>query len=105
MLNFNAILHRLRKRYIGKQLPLAPSLGCTEAAISFWERGRRLPLSAVLPRILECFRTCGASESEIETLQRDYDGRTQVSRTRRLGQSRDSSTKVQPKQRRFTDHG
>src|SRR5690349_3512111 len=105
MLNFHTILHRLRKRYIGKQLALAASLGYTEAAVSFWESGRRLPLRAVLPRILECFRTGGASESEIGTLQRAYDGGTQMSRARRPGQARNRSTQVQHKQRRITDHG
>jgi len=74
MITFNIVLHRLRKRYIGKQLTLATNLGCTEAAISFWERGRRLPLRTLLPRIVECFRACGARANEIEELQSAYEG-------------------------------
>lgn len=75
MTNFHIVLHRLRRRYIGKQIALATSLGCTEAAISFWEHGRRLPLQALLPRIVECFRASGAPAIEIEELQQAYDRR------------------------------
>lgn len=85
MLDFHKLLRRLRKRYIGKQLGLAASLGCTEAAISFWESGRRLPLRPALPAMLECFRIGGASPSEVETLQRAYDSRKGTSRRRRGG--------------------
>jgi DNA-binding XRE family transcriptional regulator len=75
MTTFHIVLHRLRKRYIGKQLTLATSLGCTEAAISFWEHGRRLPLRTLLPRIVECFRGNGALATELEELQQAYDHR------------------------------
>jgi transcriptional regulator with XRE-family HTH domain len=93
MPTFKTVLYRLRKRYIGKQIALAGSLGCTEAAISFWENGRRLPLRAALPRILECFRIEGASVTELETLQRAYDGRMRT--TGRQRQTRKSSTELQ----------
>lgn len=72
MTTFHLVLHRLRKRYIGKQLTLAMSLGCTEAAISFWEHGRRLPLETLLPRIVECFRGNGALATELEELRQAY---------------------------------
>lgn len=75
MTTFRIVLHRLRKRYIGKQLALATSLGCTEAAISLWEHGRRLPSRSLLPRIVECFRASGARTSEIEELQGAYERR------------------------------
>jgi transcriptional regulator with XRE-family HTH domain len=75
MSTFHIVLLRLRKRYIGKQLALATSLGCTEAAISFWEHGRRLPLEALVPRIVECFRGNGAHAAELEELQQAYDHR------------------------------
>jgi transcriptional regulator with XRE-family HTH domain len=72
MTHFHTILHRLRKRYVGKQLTLAGSIGCTEAAVSYWERGRRRPLEAILTRITECFRAGGARQDEIDKLQRAY---------------------------------
>ncbi len=75
MTTFHIVLHRLRRRYVGKQIALATSLGCTEAAISFWEHGRRLPLQTLLPRIVECFRASGAPAIEIEELQQAYDRR------------------------------
>ena len=94
MLDFHKVLRQLRKRYIGKQLGLAASLGCTEAAISFWERGRRLPLRPALPAMLECFRIGGASPNEVEALQRAYDRRKGTTRRRRGG-SPDPSVDVQ----------
>jgi DNA-binding XRE family transcriptional regulator len=75
MTTFHIVLHRLRKQYIGKQLTLATSLGCTDAAISYWEHGRRLPLRTLMPLIVECFRAGGARTSEIEELERAYDRR------------------------------
>ncbi len=97
MLNFHEVLRRLRKRYIGKQIGLAASLGCTEAAISLWESGRRLPLRPAVPAMLECFRMGGASLNEIETLQRAYDSRKRTSHRGRRGRSRNRSTNLQPK--------
>jgi transcriptional regulator with XRE-family HTH domain len=72
MPTFHTILHRLRKRYIGKQLALATSLGCTEAAVSFWERGRRLPQKHLLQHIVECLLTSGADSHEVDELRRAY---------------------------------
>jgi transcriptional regulator with XRE-family HTH domain len=69
---FHTVLHRLRKRYIGKQLALATSLGCTEAAVSFWEHGRRLPQKRLLQHIVECLLTSGAESHEVDELRRAY---------------------------------
>jgi transcriptional regulator with XRE-family HTH domain len=88
MTTFQVVLCRLRKRYIGKQLALAASIGCTEAAISFWEHGRRLPLRTLLPRIVECLHAGGAGVMEIEELQQEYNrcrsGRAWEARSERL---------------------
>lgn len=72
MPTFHTVLHRLRKRYIGKQLALATSLGCTEAAVSFWEHGRRLPQKHLLQHIVECLLISGAESHEVDELQRAY---------------------------------
>jgi len=73
MATFKIALRQLRKRYVGKQLSLAASLGCTESAVSFWEHGRRLPLRQVQARIIDCLRAAGAKPGEIEELQNAYD--------------------------------
>lgn len=72
MPTFHTVLYRLRKRYIGKQLALATSLGCTEAAVSFWEHGRRLPQKHLLQHIVECLLTSGAESHEVDELRRAY---------------------------------
>jgi len=70
---FKDVLHRLRKQYLGKQFTLAATVGCTEAAVSYWEHGRRRPQRELLPRILECFRASGAREPEVMELREAYD--------------------------------
>jgi len=80
MTTFKDVLQRLRKQYIGKQFTLASNLGCTEAAISFWEHGRRLPQRTLLTRIVKCFRASGAGADEVVELQQAYEGRIQKRR-------------------------
>jgi hypothetical protein len=77
MTAFRDILFRLRKTYVGKQYALAASLGCTEAAVSFWEHGRRLPNRMLLPRIVVCLRENGAEADEIAELELAYEGHRQ----------------------------
>ena len=43
-LEFAQCLRALRARLVGKQVALSMAVRCTEAAISFWEAGRRLPV-------------------------------------------------------------
>lgn len=74
MAAFKDVLHRLRKQYLGKQFTLAATLGCTEAAVSYWEHGRRRPQRELLSRLLECFRASGAQEPEVMELHDAYDG-------------------------------
>lgn len=74
MAAFKDVLYRLRKQYLGKQFTLAATLGCTEATVSYWEHGRRLPQRELLPRLLECFRASGAQEPEVMELHEAYDG-------------------------------
>jgi DNA-binding transcriptional regulator YiaG len=69
---FDIVLHRLRKRYFGKQFSFATNVGCTESAVSFWERGRRLPWRRVMRRIVDCLRTAGAQSDEIDELESAY---------------------------------
>ena len=40
---FADVLRALRRWHFGKQLALAAAVGCTEAAISYWENDKRAP--------------------------------------------------------------
>jgi transcriptional regulator with XRE-family HTH domain len=61
-------LKRLRLRFVGKQLRFSSALGCTEAAVSFWESGKRVPQKRMLPRILETLTRCGAPPRDLSDL-------------------------------------
>ena len=54
----------LRQRFVGKQLCLSHAVGCTVAAVSFWESGKRLPQRSTLSRILHALAHEGASSPQ-----------------------------------------
>lgn len=72
MTSFGSVLHGLRVCYFGKQRCLAADVGCTEAAISFWESGRRLPSSHLLGLLVKRVRKAGATPVEVEELVTAY---------------------------------
>jgi hypothetical protein len=51
---------------------VASGLPCTDAAISLWETGRRLPSSTMLSRIIHVFIQLGATDDEITHLTSDW---------------------------------
>jgi hypothetical protein len=61
-------LKRLRQSLVGKQLRLSCAVGCTEAAVSNWECGKRVPQKHMLPRILETLALHGASPRDLADL-------------------------------------
>ena len=65
-------IRELRTRIFGKQIVLAIGVGCTDAAVSQWESGQRLPSLAVLSKILESFRVAGARPTEIAELRQAW---------------------------------
>jgi hypothetical protein len=65
-------LKELRRRLVGKQLCLSCAVGCTDAAVSFWESGKRLPQQDTLSRILDALARGGASQSELSTLRHSW---------------------------------
>ena len=69
---FGTTLRRLRRTRLGKQLNLASNVGCSEAAISLWETGTRLPSASSLRRITEQLQKSGASVEELEELNVSY---------------------------------
>jgi DNA-binding transcriptional regulator YiaG len=61
-------LKELRLRIVGKQACLSYAVGCTDAAVSFWESGKRLPHQGMISRILLALAESGASASELSSL-------------------------------------
>jgi transcriptional regulator with XRE-family HTH domain len=67
--SFGRSLRELRLRVNAKQIWLSYEIGCTEAAISFWERGRRIPTEDMLVRLLAAFQKSGVLPEQISALQ------------------------------------
>lgn len=67
--SFGHQLREIRRRWIGKQLVLALSVGCTEAAVCFWEQNRRLPTSETLQRLEQFLTGAGVPAGELSTLK------------------------------------
>src|SRR3954452_12223136 len=68
---FAGFAHRfraLRTRLLVKQVTLSFHVRCTEAAISYWESGHRLPKRETIERIMSAFVACGATQSELDDL-------------------------------------
>ncbi len=65
---FACRLKELRLRLDGKQLWLSREIGCTDAALSSWENGRRFPRGDMVSRIVDAFRKIGAPASETASL-------------------------------------
>ncbi len=68
--SFSRQLRTLREQFGGKQLWLAHAVGCTEAAVSFWETGKRIPYRCTLSRIVDALMEAGASATEVAVLCR-----------------------------------
>src|SRR6266511_1342776 len=66
--SFGRQLRALRLRVKAKQLWLAGEVGCSDAAVSFWEKDRRLPDKARIRRLLGAFSRSGARPDEIASL-------------------------------------
>jgi hypothetical protein len=70
--SFGHQLREIRRRWVGKQLVLALSVGCTEAAVCFWEQNRRLPMSETLQRLEQFLTKTGVPVGELSTLKAAY---------------------------------
>jgi DNA-binding transcriptional regulator YiaG len=66
---FGARLRALRKRFFGKQWALSEDAACSQAAVSQWEAGRRLPDRATFHRLLEALAAAGAAPNELSGLE------------------------------------
>jgi predicted transcriptional regulator len=71
--SFGPRIRDLRKRLGAKQLWLAYATGHTDAAVSYWEAGKRLPNESTLHRILAALSRAGASSVELSDLHRAWE--------------------------------
>jgi DNA-binding XRE family transcriptional regulator len=67
--SFATCLKQVRRRLAGKQAWLSQEVGCSDAAISFWESGGRLPNQQNLCRILAAVARGGATTPELLALR------------------------------------
>jgi hypothetical protein len=70
--SFAKCLRHVRRRLVLKQACLSLPIGCSEAAVSFWEAGYRLPTRANLQRLLEAIGGHGATEAEQLSLRQAW---------------------------------
>jgi hypothetical protein len=68
-LAFARQIKALRRRCGGKQLWLAVAAGCSDAAVSFWETGKRIPDEVTIARIVVALNEAGALPDELARLQ------------------------------------
>jgi transcriptional regulator with XRE-family HTH domain len=68
-LSFARCLRQIRQQVVGKQASLSYVVGCTDAAISLWESGDRLPHRENLQRLLTALATCGVTTIELLKLR------------------------------------
>jgi hypothetical protein len=65
---FAHLMKDLRSRFAGKQLCLAVALGRTDAAVSMWESGKRLPARSTMESIIGIFAQAGAPDDHLAAL-------------------------------------
>jgi hypothetical protein len=66
--SFASQLKEIRRRLSAKQAWLSSAIGCTEAAVSLWESGARLPTPRSFSRILSALAESSVSPSELLAL-------------------------------------
>lgn len=62
----------LRKRFGGKQWWLAHAIGCTVAAVSLWETGKRTPQASTMARIVHALSQAGVAPSDVARLCKSW---------------------------------
>jgi len=67
--SFAGHLREVRKCRAGKQVCLSFHIGCTDAALSLWESGARLPSQRSLRQILLALAQLGATTAELLTIR------------------------------------
>ena len=70
---FDSLLRSMRRRLLGKQIALAFAAGCTDAAVSQWENGKRAPDGEKLNLISAALENAGASTDDLRHLRRAWE--------------------------------
>jgi len=65
---FATCLKQVRIRIHAKQCWLAREIGCSEAALSHWEKGSRLPRQNTMRRIFQALERGGSPPTELVSL-------------------------------------
>jgi transcriptional regulator with XRE-family HTH domain len=78
---FGAGIRELRQRLGAKQLWLACATGCTDATVSLWEAGKRVPHPATLRRLVAVLARAGATPNELAALERSWRAATTPARS------------------------
>lgn len=69
---FALCLKRIRVSVASKQLWLSDCMGCSDAAVSLWESGSRLPSPRTIDRLLAVLADAGAPASALLELRRAW---------------------------------
>lgn len=69
---FASCLKRLRLACCTKQAALSIAIGCSDAAVSFWESGARVPNSTSLTRLLAVLAQEGIPMPDLLELRRSW---------------------------------
>ncbi len=98
--SFAGYLRDVRTRLDLKRIAFCFAIGCTEAAISLWESGARLPTPKNLSRILAAVAQGGGSTTQILVLRGLWRGERMRRSDRRVGSvdqsSMDSTSALAP---------
>jgi DNA-binding transcriptional regulator YiaG len=90
---FSDCLKRIRRALHSKQIALSNAIGCTDAAISLWESGARVPTPRSFVRLLTALAAQGSSKSDLHELRRVW---IDESANRRMGGRRVGSPNSPP---------
>jgi len=82
---FAACLKRIRLELKNKQVWLSEAIGCSDAAVSLWESGARIPTAGSMGRLLAVLAREGATTSELLELRRFWLHDWALRRTSRRG--------------------
>ncbi|MET0595534.1 MAG: helix-turn-helix transcriptional regulator [Polyangiaceae bacterium] len=88
--SFAVCLKRIRLSVAGKQIWLSDAMGCSDAAVSLWESGARLPSARTIGRLLTVLADAGAPTPALLELRRVWLLETSARRVSRRGAGSDS---------------
>lgn len=92
--SFAELFRNLRKQLVGKQACLSSAgLRCTDAAISLWERGHRLPRRKTMKNAVDVLTKLGAMPSDIDRLVTAWNAEF---RERNVSRNRPSLGRLEP---------